>query len=372
MYWICALILFAVLAGYTIHKKGEWRFVILPVLIGLLLSVLLVGIDYLVKTTDIEVWSGRVIGWEHVEEWDEWHPPVTTCTTDSKGRQSCTTRPGYYEHHYAENYIKTTDNGKFKVNRAPDGTKFNDKYPNTTDELKKYWPYGTPSASTHTYQNKVQASYSIYKHENINIKNYPDLPDYPKDVHDYIHIDRILGDVPNKKAALKALAEANSELNKFIPDPEKEGKMKSWKEVNLIFVNVGLNKPIEYGYALQDKWEGGNKNDFVISFSLDENNNILWVYPFSWSEVEILKIEIRDWLLDQKQITDFVPVVNKVSQMVADKFERKEFADFNYLQIEVSSWVNITIVIFHIIIAIAAIIAQNNYLLEHRSYWYRY
>ncbi|MNW67813.1 hypothetical protein D3C74_464610 [compost metagenome] len=59
--------------------------------------------------------------------------------------------------------------------------------------------------------------------------------------------------------------------------------------------------------------------------------------------------------------------------MVSEKFERKQFADFNYLQIEVSGWVNIVVVIIHIIIAIAAIIIQHNYLNEQRSgYRYRY
>ncbi|CAN7202255.1 hypothetical protein [Paenibacillus sp. LjRoot56] len=33
---------------------------------------------------------------------------------------------------------------------------------------------------------------------------------------------------------------------------------------------------------------------------------------------------------------DFVPIVDHVAQMVADQFVRKQFADFDYLQIEVS------------------------------------
>jgi len=54
----------------------------------------------------------------------------------------------------------------------------------------------------------------------------------------------------------------------------------SWKQVNLIFVNVGADKPIEYGYALQDYWEGGNKNDFIVSFSMNSDGKLNWVYPF--------------------------------------------------------------------------------------------
>ena len=132
------------------------------------------------------------------------------------------------------------------------------------------------------------------------------------------------------------MAEANSELNKFVPDPENPNKMKSWKQVNLIFVNLGTNKSQDWGYALQDYWEGGNKNDFVVSFSTDENGRILWSYAFSWSEVEILKLEVQDYMNTIGEIDDFVPVINKVSDLVAKHFIRKEFSDFNYLKIDIS------------------------------------
>lgn len=366
MYWIPALVLLLILGGYTIYKNGNWTYVILPLLAGILLSALIVFIDYSVKTTDTEVWSGRVVDWKHIEEWDEWHPPVTTCSSDGNGNETCSTTPGYYEHHDAENYIVTTDGGSIFVSQAPDGTSFDDNYPNHTEELMKYWPYGTPTASTHTYVNKVKASYSIYKHKDIDVSEFPDLPDYPKDNRDYINIDRIIGDVPKRDSALQLLAEKNAELNKMIPDPVNPGKKRSWKQVNMIFVNVGADKPIEYGYALQDKWQGGNKNDFVVAFSLNDKNQVDWVYPFSWSEVEILKLEVRDYLLNLQEIDDFNQVVEDVSVMVANKFERKEFADFNYLQIEASPWVSVVIVILHIVIGIAALTKQSQYIHERK------
>jgi hypothetical protein len=70
---------------------------------------------------------------------------------------------------------------------------------------------------------------------------------------------------------------------------------------------------------------------------MNPDGKVNWVYPFSWSEVEILKIDIRDYLMDMGTVTDLVPVVNKVSDLVADKFVRKQFADFSYLNIETST-----------------------------------
>lgn len=61
-----------------------------------------------------------------------------------------------------------------------------------------------------------------------------------------------------------------------------------------------------------------------------------WVYAFSWSEVDILKLEVEDYLREQGFGKDFVPIIDHIAQMVADKFVRKQFAEFNYLQIELS------------------------------------
>jgi hypothetical protein len=323
------VILMVGLLVWEIIRHGKtWVFSLIMLGIGLVLYLIIIAIDYSVQTTDVEVWSGTIVDWKHDEEWDEWHPPVTTCTTDSKGNQSCTTTPGYWEHHYAENYIKTTDNGWTYVDKLPDGTDMDDDYPNKTEELKKYWKAGTPTASTHSYTNKVQASYSVFKHEDIDLKDFEDLPEYPDKVRDKLYIDRFVGNVPNKKEVNKLLSEWNAKLGHS-------------KQVNIIFVNLGSNKPMEYGFALQDKWEGGNKNDFVVSFSMDKNGNIEWVYPFSWSEVETLKLDIKDYMMTYGKVDDFKPIIDEVAEKIEKDFVRKEFADFSYLHIDVSTTANV-------------------------------
>lgn len=329
--------------------------------IAIVLFPIIFFIDIEAQTMDTEVWSGSIVDWKHKEEWDEWHPPVENCTTDSKGNTKCTTTPGYWEHHYAENYIKTSDNGWIYVDKLPNGKEMDDSYPNSREELMKYWKKGTPTASTHIYQNKVQASYSVFKHENIDLADYKDLPEYPDKVRDELYIDRIVGVVPNKQESILELSKWNTELNKFIEDPENPGEKKSWKQVNLIFVNVGENKPEEYGFALQDKWEGGNKNDFVVSFSMNKDGKINWVYPFSWSEVEILKLEVKDYMMSLDKVTDFKPIVEHVSVQVAEKFERKEFAEFSYLHVELSLFSKILIWVLSCILVLIRGIKQNKY-----------
>ncbi|MDR6554421.1 hypothetical protein [Paenibacillus qinlingensis] len=336
-YWSAFfLVLIVGFATELVTGRKWWRYVGISLLAATLFAGVVAG-DFYVRTVDTEVWSGSVTNWEHTEEWDEWIPGKKECSTDANGRKSCTQNPGHYEHHKAKNKIKTSDNGWFEVDESMNGrTRFNDRSPNTTAELAKYFPLGTPSASVHLYVNKVRGSYSLFKHDDIDLKDYPDLPGYPSHVSELLHVDRIVGAVPNGLQALQALAAWNTELNKAVPDPENPGETKSWKQVNLIFVNVGTDLPQEYGYALQDKWKNGNKNDFVVSFSPSTDGSMRWVHAFSWSEVDMLKLEVQDYMMAQGFGKDFVPIVDHVAKMVADQFVRKQFADFNYLQIEVS------------------------------------
>jgi hypothetical protein len=321
---------------YFVFNRKWLRFAAISA-IALLMLGIVVGIDFYARTADTEVWSGRIVDAQHKEEYDEWHPESCTTSTDDKGRTTRSCTPGYWEHHDAENHIKTTDNGWFSVSRSMDGeVRFNDSFPNRTAELAKFFPEGTPSASTHTYVNKVQASYSIFKNKGIDPKDYPGLPKYPENVENYVSVPRFVGDIPDKDAIIDKLDEWNAELNKPVPDPDKPGKTKPWKEVNLIFVNVGEDKPREYGLALQDSWQNGNKNDFTVSFSLNKDGTVAWAYAFSWSEVDILKLEVQDILMGSGKITDFAPIVDKVANLVSEKFVRKQFADFNYIQIELS------------------------------------
>ncbi|NOU77110.1 hypothetical protein GC098_38100 [Paenibacillus sp. LMG 31458] len=338
VYWAAFFLVLIVGFAIELMMGRRWGRFVGVTIIAVILFGGVIGIDYYFRTMDREVWSGTVTGWEHKEEWDEWIPGKEECTTDSNGRKNCTKERGHWEHHEAKNKIKTSDDGWIPVSESLDRkTRFNDRYPNTTTELSKHFPLGTPSASKHTYTNKVKGSYSLFKHSEIDPKDYPDLPSYPGYVTNYIKVDRIVGHVPNQDNALDVLAAWNSKLNKDVPDPDQPGKTKSWKQVNLIFVNVGVDKPKEYGYALQDNWQNGNKNDFIVSFSPAPDGTMKWAYAFSWSEVDILKLEVQDYMGEQSLTKDFVPIIDHVAQMVADKFERKHFAEFNYLQYELSN-----------------------------------
>lgn len=336
--WIIPLSLFLFgLVGIEVYYKWtKIRTSVIVLAVVYLLFVATYAIDFMAQTTDEEIWSGKVVDWRHKEEWDEWIPPHTTCHKTNHG-QSCTTTPGHWKHHDAENKIKTTDDGWILVNRLPNGKVMDDRYPNTTEELKQYWKPGDPTASVHYYTNKVKASYSLFKHKDIDLDDYPNLPSYPNKVDKNLDINRIVGTVPNKEEASRKLSEVNTYLNEQIPDPNHKGQKISRKQVNIVFVNLGDVSDINYGFALQDKWQNGHKNDYIITLSMKKDGTVNWVYPFTWSEVDELNLEVKDYITNQKKITDFTTVVEGVGKLVDEKFERKQFKDFNYLHVELST-----------------------------------
>ena len=64
------------------------------------------------------------------------------------------------------------------------------------------------------------------------------------------------------------------------------------------------------------------------------NNKINWAYPFSWTEIEILKIRTRDLFLDNKDNPNMYQLIDATCQMIANDFDRKEMADYEYIKYE--------------------------------------
>ena len=357
---ISAIVLIAVATYIAIKKKIDVLYLAAVILLITIFNGIVIAVDYKSKINCEEVWSGKIISVEHNEEWDEYHPAwdEEITETDSKGKTHTKTihHPAYTEHHNATNYITTSDEGTKLVYETLNGKKFTDNFVNSNAELEEYYPIGKPTASVHIYENKVQASYSIYKHQSVNLDEYPDLPDYPKTKNGNLSIDRIIGDIPNKSDCLELLDKYNSELNDTGNSNNSEGK-KSYKQINIIFVNLG-DVTDDYGFALQDYWQGGNKNDFVIAFG-SKDNQITWCYPFSWSDSEMVKLQVKDYMMQYTDLNKFEDNIKNVSDLLEDGYERKQFADFSYLNIDVSNGAKVIILILTIIGIIAIICADE-------------
>lgn len=328
----CVILLIIVVLFERMKQVFSLSRVIVVSIVGVIATLFVLGYDYDDQYYDQEVWSGIVVDWEHNPEWEETVPE--TCFEGV-----CT--GGSTQYHPPENYIKTTDGGWIAVTQSPDGKhNFGVEWPNSTEQLEQYWPLGTSSASLHDYESNIAAIYETVRNTEIDEEDFTNLPAYPNLVTNAINIDRIVGQVPNKEEALYSLAKANSGWSEYVSDSQ-DGDLIKPKEnqANLVFVNLGANLTEDYGLALQNAWKNGKKNDFIVSFSMNDDGKLNWVYPFSWSEVETLKSDVQDKMMAMGTITDFVPVVEQVSQLVADQYVQKDLSDYDSMKITyIPSW----------------------------------
>ena len=317
-------------------------------LTGLLLIVVgysvVLAVDYSIRTSDTEIWSGQITNVYHKEEWDEWIPPRTeTYTTTSNGRTVTRTRiiPGRWVHHYAKNSITTTDNGTISVDITPTGERLTDDYVNSTEELALHFPIGSPTASFHQYTNKIKASNSVFKRKEIDIEDYPDLPEYPSSINKYQSVNRLIG--INDVLKSRYLDKINANLNNT-NNPNNKEQIKGYKQVNLILVDF-KDKDSNYGYALQNYWQNGAKNDVVVCFGTN-NNKPTWSYVFSWSQAETMKTNIEELIMSTDNINkEYNNTLDDISKLIEEKYERREFEEFDYIQIEVSFFAKIILIL---------------------------
>ena len=95
-------------------------------------------------------------------------------------------------------------------------------------------------------------------------------------------------------------------------------------------VMVFHNKGIESAFWQESYWNGGNKNEFNVCIGVDADNNISWVKVISWTTNEVLKLEVRDAIVEMKTF-QIHAIARYLAKYVPPRFVRREFKEFNYL-----------------------------------------
>ena len=93
---------------------------------------------------------------------------------------------------------------------------------------------------------------------------------------------------------------------------------------------VFKNKPMDAGFAQESYWNGGNKNEFTVCVGVNSDSLVSWVKVISWTKNELLKIQVRDSILDMKTFKPNKVAVYMVTT-IPNKFIRREFKEFDYL-----------------------------------------
>ncbi len=327
--------------------------------IPLAASLIIVGIckygTAAVQMRDIEYWGGWLTHAEYYEEWDETVPcrhPVYR--TDSKGNSVFVGYAHSYDVDYHPHYWLAHDSNGISKSISQQhferlAEKFHsrvfvdlhrsyhsidgDKYVARWDGREETF---TPFASIHTYENRVQASNSLFNFPEVNPKEYG-LFEYPE-IQGAYACTHILGQGgPTMTAAERKLSVFNA-------------RVASSKQV-WVWILVFNDRPFQAGIAQQNYWKNGNKNELVVTIGVDSQSIIQWCHVFSWTDVEKLKIDTRSQVIEQQgKPLDLVKIVDRLGPEIEKSWDRKQFANFSYLTVEPPGWM-VALTYFLVLIA---------------------
>ena len=329
-----------VLLVFFRHRMAWFEYSI-PFAVSMILIVASKTITEGMQTHDKEFWGSNVRYAEYYEDWNEYiHATCyrqVACGTDSKGNTKYCSEPydcSYVDYHFAYCEITTTSKEVLSISSGEyvrlmqqfgnqEFVELNRKY--HTDDGDKYvtvWRGGRetaqPVVTEHSYENRVQASDDVFNFPRVSKEDvvFYGLHDYPK-VRNY-SCRTILGFDD---------AHAETEL-RFI-----NGDLGPRKQVR-VWVIVFNGKSRDTGLLQEAYWKGGNKNEFVVTIGIDSlTRKVQWCYPFSWTEVQRLKIDVRNFVESQNEL-DLLALASFLEINLDQSFVRKQFADFNYLTVE--------------------------------------
>lgn len=337
-------------------RKVTWWEYLIHIGIAIILIAVMKIIGEKAQTNDTEYWGDLITEAQYYEAYSIWDHETCTrqvsCGTDSKGNTKYRTETYDCSHldHYPARWRVTTTSGweigvskefynslvkKFQMSPAfrdishQGQCGFGDYVVNDGDMYFVKWD-GNPAksyslAKTHTYENKIQCSHSVFNYQNINKKEAAKqgLYNYPK-VEDY-EVASILGGkgITNLALAEQKIRYLNGDLG-----PKKQLR---------VWILIFQDKPISIGQDQETYWKGGNKNEFVLTIGIDKAGNVIWCHPFSWTDVSELKVGARNYIMEQKKL-DLIGLSNYLNKELSAKWIRKQFKEFSYLTVEPPLW----------------------------------
>jgi len=355
---------------FWLHKVVWWE-VLLLILPSALIILLMNTIMVAYNTSDTEYIGSYIEKVNYYEPWNEKvscrHPIYCTrtypCGT-AKSPRTCTStyvcghvhaydvdyHPEYWtkEDNYGDEYeISQTEFSilKNRFNTREYFVELNRDYHTIDgDGYSTDWAGEPFRSSTITkegsYTNKIRASHSVFKFEDINEKekNKWKLYDYPN-VYEY-NQKVILGKYVDKLTERKL-----QYINGFY-GPKKQFKL---------FVLFFKNQSMEVVNKQRSYWEGGNKNEFIVCIGVDNSGKFEWVDAFSWMSKPSLEVEVEEFINHNEDV-NLKKLANWLPKQVEYHWHRRDFKDFEYLQLELTDtqlwWVMITLMIYNILMSI--------------------
>lgn len=318
------------------------------------------AICYYQSTSDTEIWNSSVASKK--QEWVSCsHSYSCNCRTvysgSGKNRTSSTKCDTCYEHSNDWAWAVYDKIGhRFEINRVDRrGTSEPPRF--TATQM------GEPTSRGHSYENYIKAAPdTLFRHQGQVKKYQGRIPTYPDSTWDYYRLDRLVlvngAEVPDRNYWRDDISQLNADIG-------------SSKQANIIVV-VTKNMPPDYFYALEQAWVGGKKNDIIAVVNLNASRKADWVQVMAWDNNELLKVKIRDELMDKTTIERW-DVVDVLKWNIEKYRQRKPMADFEYLTASITptmaQWI-VTIIIGSIIsIALSIFLHHAEVFPEYRNHY---
>ncbi len=330
------------------HKTVVWEFVV-PFAVSIVCIALFKYTTQKVQTSDSEFWGGWATHAQYFERWNEKVPCThtkycsETCRNSDGSTYSCQ-KPCGNQHLYdvddhPPRWVLNDSNGESQsISRGQFeelATKWHsrkfvdlhrhyhtvdgDKYVATWDKDDKTFVAVT---TRHTYENRVQASTSLFNFERVDPKLWK-LYEYPG-IGTWDQPAILGGNGAQAQEADTLLRTGNAKLGRG-------------KQVKMFVLQFGPESTLQTGLAQENYWRGGNKNEFTLALGTDDSGKVTWAHVISWTQEDRLKIDVREHALHQGQL-DLVDLTQYMIDEVGARFERKAFADFSYLTVEPPGW----------------------------------
>lgn len=302
------------------------------------------------QTYDVEIWNGKITG--KTREHGHYQQAYScncreTCSGTGSSRSCSTTCDTCYEDRYTVDWTANSTIGSFRIDRKD----WSSRAVYLLPDPKRYTEINKddPCSDRRSFTNYVRAVPESLFHANpLLSKKYAGMiPNYPDDIYDIYHINRVFGvgfNLPESKQWNQALSHSLKDLG-------------TGKQANAIVLFVKGAEP-DYQYALESAWVGGKKNDIIILIGISEWPNIQWAAVSSWTKSEIFKVQLRDDIMALEKV-DRAQVLALFEKHTAQSFQRREMKEFEYLkdEIEPPMWV----IILALILGLAASFGLSYY-----------
>lgn len=333
------------------HKitTKEWLLQGGGVLLSTMICFLVIMASALEATSDTSIFNGFVTGKESVHvscshQYVCGETCSTVTSTDSKGKRSSrrVCQPKYCdEHSYDVDWDVYSTLGTFTIDRVDRrGLREPDRW--SSIELAE------PVAVSKYVENFLLLDRNRFNtNESIHNKYVGKLPSYPKP-YDYYRYNRVISEDSTDYDGI------NIWLNDQL---RKDG---AGKQLNVILVVT--HNADDYFYALMEYWSGTKKNDVVLFYGIDDEENIKWARAMSFADGQNNQIMLKQLqtMTYERKFTD--DLVKEQYRLIVQDFKRVPNKTFEYLK---NGWVPPTwVIVMMVLLNLGAAIGVAWYVIK--------